>query len=116
MVKIYLKSYAYLFGLILLFTIILSIINYFVVFPTKVIKILIPIISMLVATIILGKNTKSRAYLEGIKFASFYMILSIIISLITKNPFNFKLILSYLLILFTGVIGSMIGINFKKKL
>ena len=116
MVKIYLKSYAYLFGLILLFTIILSIINYFVVFPTKVIKILIPIISMLVATIILGKNTKSRAYLEGIKFTSIYIILSIIVSLITKNPFNFKLILSYLLILFTGVIGSMIGINFKKKL
>lgn len=115
MLKNYLKSYVYLFGSILIFTIILSVFNYFFVFSTKIIKILIPIISILISTIILGKNAKAKAYLEGIKFTSLYVILSIILSLVIKNPFSFKLILSYLLILLSGVIGSMIGINLNKN-
>ena len=115
MLKNYLKSYAYLFGSILILTIILSTINYFFIIPTKIIKLLIPVISIFLSTIILGKNTKSKAYLEGLKFTSLYLILSIIISIITKNPFNFKLIICYLLLLLTGIIGSMIGINLSKK-
>lgn len=115
MLKNYLKSYAYLFGLIILLTLILSIINYFFTIPVSFFKLLIPIISLLTSSIILGKNTKSKAYLEGIKFSSIYIILSIIISIITKNSFNFKLILSYGILLLTGIIGSMIGINLNKK-
>lgn len=115
MLKNYLKSYAYLFGSILILTTLLSTINYFINFPTKVIKLLIPIISILISTIILGKNTKSKAYIEGLKFTFIYLIISIIISIITNNPFTFKLILSYLLILLSGVIGSMIGINLNKN-
>ena len=115
MLKNYLKSYAYLFSLILILTIILSIINYFIIIPTKIIKLLIPIISILISSIILGKNTKEKAYLEGLKFSSLYIFLSIIISLITKNPFTFKLIICYLLLLLTGIIGSMIGINLSKR-
>ena len=115
MLKNYLKSYIYLFGFILVFTIILSLINYFLNIPIKIIKLLIPIISIIISTIILGKNTKSRAYLEGLKFTSLYVLLSIFVSLLTKNAFNFKLILCYLLFLFAGVIGSMIGINIGKK-
>lgn len=115
MLKNYLKSYLYLFASILVLTLILSTINYFWTFSTKIIKILIPIISILISTIILGKNTKSKAYLEGLKFTSIYVIISIIISLITKNPFTFKLIICYLLQLLSGIVGSMIGINITKR-
>lgn len=115
MFKKYLKSYAYLFSLIIIMTLLLSVTNYFVIFPTKVIKLLIPIISILISSIILGKNSKSKAYLEGLKFTSLYIFLSIIISFITKNPFTFKLILTYLLQLLSGIIGSMIGINLNKN-
>ena len=115
MLKKYLKSYLYLFGSILVLTLILSIINYFYTFPTKVIKLLIPIISILISSIILGKNTKEKAYLEGLKFTLIYIILSIIVSLLTKNTFTFKLMLSYLLQLLTGIVGSMIGINLSKR-
>lgn len=111
MLKKYLKSYAYLFSLILILTIIFSIFNYFFVFPTKIIKILIPIISIFISTIILGKGIKNKAYLEGLKFTSVYVLLSLVVSLIVKNPFNFKLVLCYILMLLSGVIGSMIGIN-----
>ena len=115
MLKKYLKSYLYLFGSILILTLILSIINYFLTFPTKLIKLLIPIISILISTIILGKNVKQKAYLEGIKFTSIYIILSIIISIITKNSFTIKLIISYISLLLSGIIGSMIGINLNKN-
>ena len=115
MLKKYLISYAYLFSSILILTLLLSIINYFFIIPTKVIKILIPIISILISTFILGKNTKQKAYLEGLKFTSIYIIISIIISILTKNPFNFKLILCYLVFLLSGIIGSTIGINLNKN-
>lgn len=115
MLKNYLKSYLYLFSIILILTLILSIINYFITFPSKVIKLLIPIISIFISSIILGKKTKEKAYLEGLKFSSLYILLSIIISIITKNPFSIKLIISYLILLISGIIGSMIGINITKK-
>ena len=115
MLKNYLKSYLYLFSLILILTLILSIINYFYTFPTKLIKLLIPIISIFISTIILGKNTKEKAYLEGLKFTFIYILLSLIVSLITNNPFSLKLIISYLSLLLSGTIGSMLGINLYKK-
>lgn len=115
MIKNYLKSYIYLFSIILILTIILSILSYYLLIPTKIIKLLIPLISIFISSIILGKNTKEKAYLEGIKFTSIYIIISIILSIITKNSFSIKLILCYILILLTGIIGSMIGINLNKS-
>ena len=81
MLKNYLKSYLYLFSSILILTIILSLLNYFLTFPTKIIKLLIPIISIFISSIILGESSKEKAYLEGLKFTSLYIILSIIISI-----------------------------------
>ena len=98
MLKIYLKSYLYLFSMIIILTLILSIINYFIPIPTNIIKLLIPIISMFISSIILGKQTKAKAYLEGLKFSSIYLIISIIISIITNNSFTIKLIISYLIL------------------
>lgn len=115
MLKNYLKSYLYLFSLIIILTLILSIINYFFNFPTTIIKILIPSISILISSIILGKNTKEKAYIEGIKFSSIYIVLSITFTIIFKTTFSIKLIICYLLFLLSGIIGSMIGINLNKN-
>jgi len=115
LIKKYLKSFGYLFGIIIILTIILSTINYFINIPSKTIKILIPILSLFISTIILGKNTKEKAYLEGIKFTSIYLIITTIIKLILKISFNYKTIIIYLTLLITGIIGSMIGINTKKN-
>ena len=115
MLKNYLKSYLYLFSLIIILTLILSIINYFFNIPTNIIKLLIPTISILISSIILGKNTKEKAYIEGIKFSSIYIVLSITFTIIFKTSFSLKLIVSYLLFLLSGIIGSMIGINLYKE-
>ena len=115
MIKTYLKSYGYLFGIIIILSIILSIINYFANVSLNTIKLIIPILSMLISSIILGKNVKSKAYLEGLKFSIVYLIIITSIKRILSTPFNYKAIIMYLVLIFTSIIGSMIGINSKKE-
>lgn len=115
MIKTYLKSYSYLFGLIIILTIILSILNYFIPFKAETIKLIIPIISMLVSSIYLGKSTKEKAYLEGIKFSTIYILFTTIIKILLKTNYNYKIIIMYITLLVTSIIGSMIGINLKKE-
>ena len=115
MVKNYLKCYGYLIGLMVIMTIMLSIISYFFNITANGIKIVIPILSLLIASIILGKNVKEKAYIEGIKFAVIYILFITILKLIMKTEFNYKVIIIYILMIFTSIIGSMIGINIKKK-
>lgn len=115
MFKKYLKSYLYLFGLIIILTIVISIMNYLFSKNFSIIKIIIPIISMLVASVILGKSIKEKAYLEGLKFSSIYLVIVTIMKLIFKQTFDYKVIIMYFLLMFTGIIGSMVGINLKKN-
>ena len=116
MIKKYLKCYGYLFGMIIILTLLLSIINYFVKVPANTISLIIPIISMLVGSFMLGKNTKEKAYLEGIKFSSIYIVLTIIFKLLMKMDFNYKVVIMYIAMLLTSIIGATIGINTKKGL
>lgn len=115
MLKNYLKSYIYLITSLIIFTIIFTIINYFTSNSLSIIKILIPIISILISSFILGKNTKSKAYLEGIKFSLIYLIFTTILKLILKTSFNYKTFIIYLVIILSSIIGSTIGINTKKN-
>jgi len=114
--KKYLISYIYFISINLILTLILSLINYFTNYTNTIIKILIPITATFISTIILGKHTNTKAYLGGLKFTSIYLIIMLITNyLILHNSFNFKTLIFYLLILFTGTIGSMLGINLKRK-
>lgn len=115
MFKIYLKSYLYLIISLLSLTIIFTIINYLIPTNTNILKLLITPISILISTTILGKSVSKKAYLEGIKFTSIYIIFSILIFILFKNKFNFLLIIIHLINLTIGIIGSMIGINLKNK-
>ena len=63
MIKNYLKCYGYLFGMIIVMTLILSLINYFVKIPSTVIKILIPIISLFISSVFLGKSIQEKGYI-----------------------------------------------------
>ena len=80
-----------------------------------IIKIIIPIISILGSSIILGQKVKEKAYLEGLKFSSIYLIIITIIKIIFKHTFSYRTFLVYFLMLFASIIGSMIGINIKKQ-
>ena len=70
---------------------------------------------MFISSIILGKNTKEKAYFEGIKFSTLFLILITTIKIIIKNNFNYKTIILYFALILTSIIGSMLGINLKKN-
>ena len=44
-----------------------------------------------------------------------YLIVSMIIKVILGTGFNYKAVIIYILMLFSSIIGSMIGINTKKS-
>ena len=114
MIKNYLKAYGYLFGIIIILTLILSITNYFIKIPASIFKIIIPIISIFISSIVLGKNSKEKAYLESIKFSILYLILISIFKIIIKSPFNYKTIIIYISLIISSIIAGMLGINLKK--
>lgn len=101
--------------LMIIMTIVLSIISYFFNIPLNIMKIIIPFLALLIANIILGKNVKEKAYIEGIKFTIIYILITIILKVIFNTGFNYKIIFIYILMIVIGVIGSMVGINIKKK-
>lgn len=113
------------YGLRLLYTVgtIIIVIAFFTILyyfnlmkePTyRLCKILTVLITILINSIFLGKQAKKKGYLEGIKFGGI-LILCLLIPTIITNSFQTKTILYYILILGTSIIGSMIGINQKKK-
>ena len=115
MIKNYLKSYGYLIILSLALTLITSVISYIFNISLNITKLIIPIISMFISTIILGKNIKEKGYLEGIKYSSLFLLLISIIKLIVKSNFNYKVIIMYIALIITSIIGASIGINLKRN-
>ena len=75
------------------------------------------ILSVLFGTsFVLGKNTKKNGYLEGMKFGIFDILIFLIISVIFfRSDFKLRIILYYIILLITSVLGSMIGINRSNK-
>ena len=115
MIKNYLKSYGYLIILLLALTLITSVISYIFNISLNITKLIIPIISMFISAIILGKNIKEKGYLEGIKYSSLFLLLISIIKLIVKSNFNYKVIIMYIALIITSIIGASIGINLKRN-
>lgn len=81
----------------------------------KILKIIIILANIFISSFILGKSTTSKGYLEGIKFALIIIPIFIIISLITSSPIKIKVLIYYIIIFITSILGSMIGINRKKE-
>ena len=99
----------------LLLTIIKTIFNYFNILNYKIIniiKLLIPIISMFFGGFKIGKNSEKKGWLEGIKISLIISIFFLIITLLL-NKFKLKYLLYLVIIIVSGVFGSMIGINKK---
>jgi putative membrane protein (TIGR04086 family) len=111
----YLKYLGYIFVSIILGTIFLTILNYFGIINaniTKVLKIILIIISTFIPAYLLGKVSKSKGYIEGLKLGTMFVFLLIIFNLVFSS-FKWSILLYFLIILFTSIFGSMLGINRK---
>lgn len=114
-IKKYLIALGYTLGIILLFTIILSVLNYFNLLNNTIIdiiKLVIPILATIAGGFFVGRNSDRKGYRSGLKFGGVFCALSflftIIFSKLTINNFIY-----YLVILAAAMLGSIIGINKK---
>jgi len=117
-IKKYLKPFMFFGGFIVLYLFILTMFNYFGVLKFNVIiKFNFALISVL--TFIFGtfngKRTSKKGYLEGIKWGLLIDMALFILNIIFYRQFNLTIFLYYFIILVSSIIGSIIGINLKKK-
>lgn len=101
--------------IILLFLI--TLLYYFNIINDKtyqVLKLIILLSSIFINSFILGTKSKTKGYLEGIKYGVLIISIILIITLITYK-LQTKLLIYYPLILITSTLGSMIGITKKNR-
>lgn len=107
-------------SILLIFCFIVTLLSYFNVMNntlTTVFKMLIPIISILSSGIIMGLNSSKNGWLEGLKLGIIICILIFLFNLLGLNK-NIKInqLLFYSILVFTSVVGSMIGIKNSKNI
>lgn len=111
-------SFIYIISTILILIFIITLLNYFNIISDKIIpifKILIPITSLFIGGIQIGKRSKNKGWLEGLKLGSIFSIFLLVFNFLAfSNSFKFKYLLFYLIIITSSILGSMIGINRKK--
>jgi len=112
-------SFLYIIGSMLVSTFIITLLSYFNIISDKIISIfiiLIPTISLFIGGFYMGKNSNSKGYLEGLKLGSVFSIFLLIFNFLAfDNSFKLKYLLFYLIIIISCILGSMIGINKRKK-
>ena len=115
-IKKYLIGTSYTLLSIIILSLIVTIFSYFNLFNyglLKWLKIFIPIISIFIGGLYIGKYSLKKGYLEGIKLALIYIFISLIFSLIFKS-FKFNILIYYVVLIFASMGGAMIGINKKE--
>lgn len=102
-------------------TVILSLINttlyYNNILGTKIVQVL-EIVTLLISTFIsgfyIGIKSQNKAYINGIILGLIFILISLSITLFTKQELNLLSIITYLLLITVATTSSIIGINNKK--
>lgn len=106
--------YSIVFMLVLTFIItLLNYINLISGLPLRIIKVIIPIISFLIAGFMVGKNSLKKGWLSGIEIGIILTVIFIIVNLLLKEKITIYLILYYSGLIIVSTLGSMFGINKK---
>lgn len=114
-----LKSLLYIFSIIIVSTFLVTTLNYFNIIGSKLLtifKILIILSSMFTGGIIIGKNSKQKGWLEGIKLGLIVTVILVLFKYLGLNQkFLITNIIYYIILIISCTLGSMIGINKKKE-
>ena len=113
------KSFLISLITLLVLTLIVTIFNYIGLFNLSIVNVfsyITPFISLFIGGVIMGKNTVNKGWLEGIKFGLICIIIFIIFNYLAFDTFfNISNIILYVITLIASILGSIIGINFKKN-
>lgn len=116
-IKNYLIAIGYFLLVVAVFAIILTIFNYYDIVTNKlfkVIKVLIPSLALFIGGYKVGNNANKKGYIEGIKLSLIVIVILFMFSYLGFNAsFNISLILYYIILIISSMLGAMIGINKK---
>lgn len=108
-------SLAFIIIFILGLTFIGTLFNYIGLFNKtfiKIIKIIIPIISMFIGGFIFGKKQGKNGWLEGLKLSLIFVIMLSLFNYLGLNSnLTIKLIIYYIILIISTILGSIIGVN-----
>jgi len=111
------KSFIYILSILFISTIIITLLNYINFFGNKLVtlsKIIVPIVSIFVGGFIIGKNSKQKGWLEGLKLGMIIILILLILNyIILKQRWELRNLVYYLILLSSSIFGSMVGINKK---
>ena len=111
-------SIIYIIASLLILTFITTVLSYFNIIgdkTTSLFKIFIPVISLFIGGFNIGSKSNKKGWLEGLKVGLIYLVLLIIFDFLAfNNSFEIKNILYYIIIVISGILGSMVGISIKK--
>lgn len=99
------------------FTFILTVLNYINLIKFNIVNILeiiILFITIFSGSFYVGKKSKQKGWLEGLKFGLIFLIILVLFDYLGFNiKFELKNLLYYCILLASSILGSMIGISFK---
>lgn len=115
----YLKVLIYIIVPTIILNIILSVLYYFNLLSSGIInylKLFIILISMLIGGIYIGKVATKKGWLEGLKVGLEVIIILFIIGYLAFDKgITIKNLIYYFILILSSTLGSMIGINKRKK-
>lgn len=118
-IKKTIKILGIMYAIIILSIFLITIFNYFNIISGIVLKVflaIIPIISTFIGGILIGKKATQKGWLEGLKLALIFLVILVIFNYLALSHWiNLKNLIYYLIIIFSTIFGSMIGINKKEK-
>lgn len=115
----YLKALLYIIVPILVLNTLLTLFYYFNLIGTSTmnyLKLFMVAISMLIGGIYIGSQASKKGWLEGLKVGfEVILILFIVSYLAFDKGMDIKSLIYYVILLISSMLGSMIGINKRKK-
>ncbi|MBQ3142065.1 MAG: TIGR04086 family membrane protein [Bacilli bacterium] len=115
---IYLKDISYFFIPLIIITIILSLLNYLGVLNYKTVKIISFIMTILLFMFLgikTAKRSQKKGYINGLKISLIGIFMFLILSLLTFSTIKWQIIIYYFILLVSGTLGGMIGVNINTK-
>ena len=109
------KSLLYTFIFFAVFSLLLTALNYFNIINYQLLsigKIIIPILTLGLSGLLMGKKAAKNGWFEGLKISLIIVALLIIFTAII-GEFSPKKLTFFLILIIAGIFGSILGINTK---
>ena len=113
------KKYFILFGITLIFYLLISIIHFISNISASIITSILFIYNLFlffIFSFLISKKSKSKGIFIGLKLSSIIIIIFLLLTLLFKLDFNIKNIIYYLLIILTSTFGSITSKNTRNEL